>query len=181
MARIRTGGTRETRYEGKACGKCGGTERRRCNNCCIECERVRANARHKRQYVPHPRPVLRPYVPHPRKPLPIERRKAWTLTNAAALRAKKRGLPFTITSQWVENKLKAGKCERTGIPFNISRGPGGLPGPRSPWSPSLDRINPQLGYTEDNTQVVVWAYNAAKGTWGDEEVLMVARAVLERN
>lgn len=91
---------------------------------------------------------------------------------AAKHRAKKAGLPCTLTREWIREKISAGTCEVTGIPFVQGKLTAG------PWSPSLDRIVGSLGYTPENTRVVVWAFNAAKGHWSDEDVLMLAKAVV---
>ncbi len=44
--------------------------------------------------------------------------------------------------------------------------------------PSIDRIVPSEGYTDENTQVVVWAYNAAKGIGTSNDVMILARALV---
>ena len=56
----------------------------------------------------------------------------------------------------------------TGIEFDLSFGKAHA----RPFGPSLDQIKPGAGYTEENTQVVVWIYNAAKtnGEHEDERV-----------
>jgi hypothetical protein len=88
--------------------------------------------------------------------------------------AKKRALKkgamaqFTITRMDVYNKLLAcdGFCPITGEPFDFS-----LVGfnQQNARGPSLDQIIPGKGYTNENTQVVVWWYNAAKGSWFTDE------------
>ena len=70
------------------------------------------------------------------------------------------------------NKLNVGICEVTGIPFTY-----GL-NARNPWSPSLDRIDPSVGYTLENTRVVVWIYNAAKNVFSDSDVMLMAHALV---
>jgi hypothetical protein len=39
---------------------------------------------------------------------------------------------------------------------------------QNPWSPSLDRKVPRLGYTRTNTRVICAALNLAKGTACDD-------------
>lgn len=51
-------------------------------------------------------------------------------------------------------------------------------GPRRAFTPSLDRKDPALGYTEENSQMVVWIYNAAKGTGTHADVLALAAALV---
>lgn len=91
----------------------------------------------------------------------------------AKYRAKNTGVAFTLTKEWLLPKVEAGVCEATGLTFCFN----GTHRNKA-WSPSLDRINPLMGYTPDNVQVVVWMYNAAKGTATTEDVLTMARALV---
>ncbi len=36
------------------------------------------------------------------------------------------------------------------------------------------------GYIPDNVQLVCWCYNVAKQTWTDEDVLKLAKGLLEK-
>lgn len=96
--------------------------------------------------------------------------RAKGLWRLAHKRALVRRIPFTIPVEWVLNKLSAGVCERTGLQFSFEK--------RSPFAPSIDRVVAEEGYTPENARVVVFAYNAAKGTGRDEDVLTIARALL---
>jgi hypothetical protein len=49
-----------------------------------------------------------------------------------------------------------------------------------PYSPSLDRKHEDFGYTPENTQAVVNAYNCAKGSWGDGPVELMAYELCKR-
>lgn len=76
----------------------------------------------------------------------------------AKARAKKLGLPFTITpddvkSAWPED----GNCPALGIPLsrNVGKGP-------SPNSPSLDRLIPELGYVPGNIAIISMRANLIK-------------------
>lgn len=90
--------------------------------------------------------------------------RAVVLCAGARLRAKRRGLAYDLTVEWVEAKIVAGVCEATGRAFEL------VADNRAwPWAPSLDQVNPKGGYTMDNTKVVVWAYNMAKGPWSEAE------------
>lgn len=71
----------------------------------------------------------------------------------AKKRAKARGLDFTIT---VEDVVIPARCPLLGI--TLQRGAGLL----GPASPSLDRINPRLGYVEGNVWVISHRANAIK-------------------
>jgi hypothetical protein len=101
------------------------------------------------------------------------RSRATQLWHGAIKRGRLKSLPVTISVEWVEERLRAGVCEVSGLPFVLSIG-------RSAFAPSLDRRDPAQGYTPENTQVVVWCYNAAKGTFTHAEVLTLAEALCRR-
>lgn len=96
--------------------------------------------------------------------------RASRLLKSARERAAKRGLPATITSEWIAERIACGVCSVTGIPFDLST-------PHGPYTPSVDRINSREGYTPENTQIVVFIYNLAKRDWGHAEVSAFARVV----
>ena len=101
--------------------------------------------------------------------------RATVLRSTAATRAKKLGLPCTLTKGWIEERLKRGICEITGVPFDLQSLGKGM----RKYAPSLDRQNPKQGYTEENTRVVVWIYNLWKSTYSDNEVVEFAKIVVE--
>ena len=47
--------------------------------------------------------------------------------------------------------------------------------------PSIDRIDNSQGYTKNNCRVVSVIYNKAKSDYKDEDVLKMARALVERH
>lgn len=100
------------------------------------------------------------------------RGRAQRLRNCAKRRSNDKNLKFTINSDWVFAKLLNGKCEVTGIPFEFLQD-------RGPWTPSIDRKIPSDGYTEDNCQVVVWIYNSAKANFKHEDVIDLAKSLVE--
>lgn len=99
------------------------------------------------------------------------------LWSRAKGRAARKGHEFTITKEWVQERLTAGVCEATGLPFDLDLGTAAEP---NPWSPTVDRRDSRLGYTPDNCRLVAWVYNAAKNCWGDDIVLEMAEALVER-
>ncbi|MGY6517454.1 MAG: hypothetical protein ACXIUZ_01950 [Lysobacteraceae bacterium] len=103
------------------------------------------------------------------------RGKAKKLIRDARRRADRIGVEFDLTFEWVEGRILQGRCERTGLPFYLEQSKWQFAGPLSP---SLDRIDPEKGYTTDNTRVVVWVYNQAKGRYGDGVVLAMAKGLL---
>lgn len=78
---------------------------------------------------------------------------------------------LTITHDWVAARLQPWRCEMTGLSFSFER--------RSALAPSLDRKDRTMGYTPDNTQVVSWFYNRAKGTTSDSETMRLISAAAE--
>lgn len=95
------------------------------------------------------------------------------LLTSARLRAEAAGLEFTITEAWVAERLESGVCPLTGLSFVMDRGKG-----RQPYAPSLDRIDPKIGYTPDNARLIISAANLAKNIWSDETLYEWAEALL---
>jgi len=96
------------------------------------------------------------------------------LLKSAYERSIKKKVPFALTPEWAEERW-TGHCEITGIPFGI-----GLreSGPKT-FSPSIDRIVPALGYVPTNCRFVIWAVNAFKYDGTDEDMISIARAIIE--
>jgi hypothetical protein len=97
----------------------------------------------------------------------------------SAQRAKDGGIECDINNAWAVETYN-GVCSLTGIPFVISAlGPAGRSGIR-PYSPSIDRINPLKGYTQDNCRWVLSAINMFKGEMSDAEMYHIAEALLAK-
>jgi len=94
--------------------------------------------------------------------------------NKAKQRIKGKNLDYDLDREWLLERLNNGSCEVTGLPLDISSGK------RTPWSVSLDRTVPEKGYTKENTKVVVWIYNAAKGEFNHRDVLALMNALKEK-
>lgn len=105
-------------------------------------------------------------------------RQATTLYFSSKYRATKYNIPFDLDIDWIKNKLKD-NCPKTGYAFDIMT-KGKNFSSRSPLGPSLDKIDPNLGYTKDNTQLVCWWYNVTKQRFLDEEVLELCKAVVKQ-
>lgn len=100
------------------------------------------------------------------------------LYDAAKSKATGRKLEFELDFNDVLARVKAGRCEVTGIPFDTRQKPyGGLD---FPFRASLDRIDNTEGYVTGNIQVVVKIFNTAKWVWNDEDVLEMARNLVEK-
>jgi hypothetical protein len=100
---------------------------------------------------------------------------AWIRLNAA-----RAGVPFDLTVDWIRERLESGVCEVTGLKFDFTdekRGGRHI----SPYAPSIDRIDGPNGYVQGNCRIVVWMYNVAKQHWSEDEVLVMARALVARH
>lgn len=98
-----------------------------------------------------------------------------SLVSEAERRAKKRGLAFNLTDAWAKEKW-TGRCALTEIVFILTeRGSG----PKF-FSPSIDRVEPKLGYVQSNCRFILHAVNAMKGSKSDAEVLLVCEAIVRK-
>jgi len=70
----------------------------------------------------------------------------------------------SLDFEWAWKKLETQnfQCEITGEPFTW--------GVKEPTTLSIDRIDPNKGYTKDNVRFVCWWVNTAMGNWGLEQV-----------
>lgn len=100
-----------------------------------------------------------------------------SLFNRVTTRARNLKLDFDLSIEYLKNLLlmQNNKCKMSGIAFEMSSGDG-LKG-RSPWSPSLDRIDSNKGYTQDNVQFVCLMYNLCKSTWAHNDVVAFANSI----
>jgi hypothetical protein len=102
-----------------------------------------------------------------------------SLFAGALYRAKRANLPFSLSKEWVKGRIDLGHCELTGIEFNSAiLCKGREMQKRNPYAPSVDRIVPELGYTDDNCRVILWGLNAALGNWGEDVLEVIADAFL---
>lgn len=100
--------------------------------------------------------------------------------NQAKNRAKRQGLPYSLSDEWAAS-VWTGRCALTGVEFELlarSNVGKGESGPRR-LSPSLDKIDPALGYTPENSRFVCFAVNTFKGeTAGDDFIYQMAELLL---
>ncbi len=101
--------------------------------------------------------------------------RAVDLCGGGRHRSKKLGLDFDLDKEWLVTILEKGVCEVTGIPFQMEGGK--VNGGNRSFTPSLDRTDPTKGYTKDNTKVVVWIYNGAKGVGTHKDVMKLVEAL----
>lgn len=177
-------------YQGKPCKKCGGTQRWVSSYSCVQCVEVRRDAF---SLTPKRKAWLKLHRQTPKAkaynqayeltPKTKARRKAYLLRRrqspmgraqmlfvSTKSRAKKTGLPFTITRESVERLLLVAdqKWAQLGFPFDYtSIG-------RKAFTPSIDQIKAGEGYTPGNIQIVPWFWNAFKNDYfTDAEAIQV--------
>lgn len=100
-----------------------------------------------------------------------------SLLGGAMDRSKRDGLPYHLDRKWLEKKLKPMLCEMTGLP--LERGPRGK-FRTNPFAPSLDRIDPRLGYVKSNVRVIAFIVNRSRSDFGDEILMKMARALVHK-
>lgn len=86
-------------------------------------------------------------------------------------------LDVTITAEWIQERIELGVCAATGIEFDLSPRNGFW----SPFSPSVDRIDPKRGYTIENCRIVCLIFNTAKNQFSDDDVLKMACFLVKKN
>jgi hypothetical protein len=88
-------------------------------------------------------------------------------------KAKRLGIEFNLDSEWASARW-TGCCELSGIPFVLDALT------RSPFTLSVDKIDPKKEYTKDNCRFILWALNAFKGESDDTTLVDIARALIAK-
>lgn len=106
---------------------------------------------------------------------------SWAIKSAlgrAKERCCKNGVPFNVSKDYVLQLIlnNNNACAVCGIPFQKS----GKTGHKGPFSPSIDRIKPELGYVEGNVRVVLDGINCLKGSGTDEDMWKIIDAMVEK-
>jgi hypothetical protein len=104
------------------------------------------------------------------------------LWRAAKTRARQKNIPFSITHDNLAAmvQVQGYACALTSIPFDFDRTGRREKLRRKPFRPSVDRIEPSLGYVAGNVRVVCAAVNMALNEWGEDVLEIVAIAFLEK-
>lgn len=100
------------------------------------------------------------------------------LIATAKNRANTKKLPFNLDFDFLNDlwKEQDGKCAISGVPFELS--PNETFGEPRQLSPSLDRINPALGYIKGNVRLVTYQINCGIGPYGLEKFIDMCKAVV---
>lgn len=86
---------------------------------------------------------------------------------------------FTLTVERVAECIEQGCCAVTGIPFDLRPYESSRSGKRcNPFAPSIDRIDSNQGYTNENARVVIWQFNNMKGEMTDAELLAICQTIV---
>lgn len=88
------------------------------------------------------------------------------------------GSTFDVSREKITEIVSKGVCQRSGVAFDFS-----IPNGKSinAFAPSIDKIDRNKGYRNDNVQIVAWCYNSGKGEMSDGEFIAFCKAVAEFN
>lgn len=95
--------------------------------------------------------------------------------SACKNRCKKKGIRFSLTKSWIREKLN-GVCELSGLPFERTTN---RKKPKAR-AASIDRINPDEGYTPQNCRMICSALNNLLSSWGESNALGVILPYLRK-
>lgn len=101
---------------------------------------------------------------------------------AAQARSAAKSVPCSIDAYFIDGLLvdQEWRCAISGLPLAAPRGPD-RKFRKDPFGPSLDRIEPSLGYVPGNLRVVNNLVNSAMQEWGLESLLVVLSAMVVRS
>ena len=97
------------------------------------------------------------------------------LLSKCRTRAKRKNLEMTLDRGWLLNRLhdQRYRCAVSKVRLSSEN----YEGHKTPWQPSVDRIDPQTGYTPENCQIVAAIVNLAKLDWDENDIVDICFAV----
>jgi hypothetical protein len=142
-------------------------------------EKIKIRARSKIRYHENPEIYIQKALEFRSKVKLTVHYRVTRMLSSAKTRAKLKQVPFNITYNyllklWYEQNEK---CCISGITFDFSESKERV----NKYAPSLDRIIPELGYTEGNVRFVIWQVNAAISEYGIEAFLELCKNTIEFN
>ena len=100
-----------------------------------------------------------------------------SLLAGAKERAKSKSITYNLDKEWLCSLLEPMLCSVTGSPLTLEIDKSVQ---HTPFRPSIDRIDNREGYTKDNCRVTCVIYNKAKSDGTDEDVLLMAKNLMEK-
>lgn len=99
---------------------------------------------------------------------------------SARTRAKKKGLPFDLTREYVTSMFnnQDGLCYYSGLPMNIVKSD--VTKTHDPLKMSLDCVDPSKGYVEGNVVWCAYCVNALKLKMSKDDMVDICRAIVKK-
>jgi hypothetical protein len=149
---------------------------------CIECrkeDKRRFNKTSRRTGINNKKAISKNYQ---RKFLTTPRGRLFSILKRAKTRAKKNNLEFDIDLNWLMEQFEKqdGRCKLTKIKFIFEHNPN-FENLSMPFSPSLDRIDSNKGYTKDNVRIICTIVNLGINHFGTETFKYVCQEFLKFN
>ena len=104
-----------------------------------------------------------------------------TALKNARSRAKKRGLSFDISREYIKNlfEMQKGECFYSGLKMNVVKDNPSVT--IDPFKMTLDCIDPHKGYVAGNVVWCAYCVNSLKQRMTKEELVNVCKAVVKHN
>lgn len=104
-------------------------------------------------------------------------RKSVTRARVNSRKNKLKDAKFDITFEFIKDLFhkQEGKCAISGLKIDVQHGKG-----RNPFGLSLDRKDSDVGYTQENTQIVCYAANLMKSDLNEIQFKTFIKAIYER-
>ena len=109
------------------------------------------------------------------------KRRLGSLAYAAKNRAKAKDLPYNINTDFVMElwEDQGMQCPISGRMFDLEAW--GKKSQVNPDAPSIDRVDPSLGYVKGNIRLVTYLTNVCLNEYGHDYLLQMCSDILEQN